>query len=136
MTDPDSELQKLIYETLILDASVSGLIGDRVYDRMPKSGSYPCVTFGPSDVTPDEVDGINSEEITIQLDVWSQDNGRLRPCKVIVGAIKNVLHNAPLSLPTPYALVEIWVEHAQVMLDPDGATAHGIMTVIAMIETH
>lgn len=136
MSDPDSEVQKLIFEALLADAAIAVLVGTRIYDRMPSDGQYPCICFGPSDTVPDDVQGLVADEITIQLDIWSQDNGRLHPCKAITGAVKSALHYAPLSLPAPYALVQIWVHSIRMMLDADGATAHGIVTVIAQVETH
>lgn len=136
MADPDSALQKLIFETLSADATVTALVAGRIYDRAPSEKDYPCIVFGPSDSNPDDAEGVVGEEITVQLDVWTTDNGRLRPCKEIVGAVKSALHYAPLTLPAPYALVQIWVHLTRVMLDQNPALTHGIVQVTAQVETH
>lgn len=127
------ELQTLIYETLVGDADVGALIGDRIYDRMPSDGDYPCVTFGPTDYIDDDSQCITGRIETVQLDCWSRDQGRMRPCKEIADAVKSALHKADLSL-TTNALVEIVVAGVRVFNDADGVTAHGVVTVEAILE--
>ncbi|GAA6190889.1 DUF3168 domain-containing protein [Phaeobacter sp. NW0010-22] len=127
------ELQTLIFETLVADADVGVLIGDRIYDGPPVDREFPCVTFGPDDSTFDELREISTRTETVQLDVWSRDGARLRPCKQICDAIKAALHHADLSLIT-HALVTIEIEGMRAFMDRDGRTAHGVVTVQAQIE--
>jgi hypothetical protein len=127
------ELQTLIYNTLIADAGVSALVDGRVYDGRPKGGKYPCITFGPADTIPEDLEGIEASTETVQLDVWSQDGGRLSPCKEIVAAVKDALHLADLSLAVN-ALVQIRVNGMRVFQDKDGITAHGVITIEADLE--
>lgn len=127
-------LQKAIYDALVADVDVGALIGDRIYDRMPSIGTFPCATFGPTQQLEDDADCITGEEHFIQLDCWSEDQGRLIGCKRIVDAVKAALHGAALSLPDPYALAFMRVTDARVFLDSDGTTAHGVLTVQAVVE--
>ncbi len=127
------ELQALIYSTLIADAGVSALVGEKVFDGRPDETQYPCITFGPMDMSPDDMEGISGREETIQIDIWSRDGGRLRPCKEIADAVKSALHLADLSLATN-CLVKVEVESMRVFLDRDGLTAHGVISVMADIE--
>lgn len=129
-----AELQKVIYEALIADAALGTKIGSRVYDRMPEGGSYPCCTFGPVSEIEDGAECISAVEYSVQLDVWSRDNGRLRPCKEIVDAVRKVLHDADLTMADPYALSFIRVSSTRVFLDRDAITAHGVLTVEAAVE--
>lgn len=128
-----AELQKLIYETLVADVDVGDLVGSRIYDRMPSDGDYPCVTFGPSDAIEDDSECITGQIETVQLDCWSRDQGRMWPCKRIAGAVKSALHKAKLSLAVN-ALVQIRVVSVRVFLDRDNITAHGVVTVEAILE--
>ena len=128
-----AELQTLIYNTLIADAAVQGLISDRVYDGQPDAANYPCVTFGPSDTVPENLAGVDASTEVIQLDVWDRSNGRLRPCKEIMNAVRDALHLADLIL-SVNALVHIEVTGQRVFRDSDGLTAHGIVTVSAELE--
>ncbi len=129
-----AELQETIYNALVADADVGALIGDRIYDAMPSSGSYPCVVFGDSQEVTDDADCYTSEEHFVDLHVWSRDQGRLGPCKIIVSAVKAALHEADLSMDDPYALVEIRVTDTRTFKDQDGITAHGVVSVKALVD--
>lgn len=130
-----SELQKAVFAALVADAAVGALIGDRIYDAMPSDGQYPCVTFGSSQEITDDADCIDGEEHFLQLDVWTRAQGRMKPCKDIVAAVKAALHDQDLTLPDPYAMAFIRVVDTQTMRDADGITAHGVVSVQAMVET-
>ncbi|TMV84479.1 DUF3168 domain-containing protein [Thioclava sp. BHET1] len=136
MLDAASELQKLVYQTLLADAAVAALVADRIFDGIPADAIYPAVSFGPSDFLPQPAAGIVLKEHDLQLDVWCQDQGRKRPCKEIVGAVSAAVDFAPLLLPAPLRLVQIWVRRTQVLDDPDGITTHGIIGLAAQIEEH
>lgn len=135
MASASRELQKTIYNALVADAAVGALVGNRIYDRMPSDGEYPCITFGPADEITDDADCIDGEEHSAQIDVWSRDQGRMGPCKDIVAAAKTALHDANLTIADPFALVFIRVVGTRVFSDSDGITSHGVVTVQAMIET-
>lgn len=129
------EIQQLVESTLKDNAGVSAIVGGRIYDGAPpaKNRTYPDITFGPSDYTPDDADCIVGREETLQLDCWTRDHGRKAQCKRLVDAVKSALHEANLSLAVN-ALVSIRVVLVRVMDDPDGLTAHGVVQVTALIE--
>lgn len=128
-----AELQQLIYDTLVADAAVGSLIGDRIYDGAPSGREFPCITFGPTDSVPDYMECITARTETVQLDVWSRDQGRMRPCKEIMDAVKDALHLVDIELAVN-ALVVIRVVGQRVFMDRDGITAHGVVTVSAELE--
>lgn len=128
------EVQTAIYDALVADSALGALIGDRIYDGAPSGKTFPYLSFGPSQEVTDDADCIDGEEHFIQIDAWSREQARLGPCKDIVAAVKAVLHEAALSLTDPYALAFIRVTSTRTMLDPDGITAHGIITVQAAVE--
>lgn len=127
------ELQVLIFNRLVADAAVHAIVADRIYDGRPKSGSYPCITFGPSDYVPDNLECLTSREETVQIDCWSDDQSRLNPCKKLADAVKASLHDFEGQLATHF-LVEMKVEAVRVFLDQDGIKAHGVVTVTASID--
>lgn len=127
------DLQTLIFERLVADAGVHALVGDRIFDGMPSDSDYPCITFGPSDYSPDDMECISGRDETIQLDCWAVDHGRKRPAKVIADAVKAALHGYEADAGDS-ALVNLLVEAVRVILDADGITAHGIVTVTASLE--
>lgn len=127
-------LQKLIFDTVTADAGVMALVNG-VYDHVPKSPwgeTKAYVSFGPSDVIDDDADCIAAGEHTFQIDCWSRGVGKVG-CRRIVDAVKDALHARDLALPD-HGLVELRVTMRRVFDDPDGRTAHGVVTVAAMIE--
>ena len=129
-----SEFQKAILDALLADAGVGALVGDRIYDGAPSTLGYPCITFGPSEVDVEQIQCVAAQTEALQIDIWSRDKGRMRPCKDIVGAVLAALRAADLSL-TTNALASFEIEGARYMLDPDGISAHGVVTVVAELET-
>lgn len=127
------ELQTRVYETLKADPDVAALVSDRIYDGPPVDGQFPQITFGPTDTTPQNMECIAGRTETFQIDVWSRDEGTLRPCREIMDAVKSALHLADLAL-TTNALVLIEVQGMRAFLDRDGLTAHGVVTVEADLE--
>lgn len=129
-------LQDLVYATLIADASVSNLVGGRIYDNPPEHPDYPYVSFGPADFVEEDVECITVEDHTLQIDVWTRERGSLRGTKDINAAIKSALHEKPLVMPDPHYLVQIRVPRGRAIPDRADNVGHGIMTVEATIEIH
>ena len=129
-----AELQRAVLAALVADAAVQSHVAGRVYDMPPTAVEFPHVSFGPSQEIEADAECIDGEEHFLQLDVWDRSHGRLNPVKRIVSAVKAALHRAELSLPDPYALASIRVTQTRAMLDADGLTAHGIVTVRAEVE--
>lgn len=127
-------LQKLIFDTLAASQAVHAEVADRVYDNVPKTRVFPYLAFGPTQELEDDAECINGEAHAFQIDVWDRSQGRLVNAKKINGIVKGALHEADLNLPDPYALSFIRVTSTRSFLDPDGITAHGVVTVEAAIE--
>ncbi|APE43411.1 hypothetical protein BOO69_08270 [Sulfitobacter alexandrii] len=134
MAAPANELQAAIYQILRADSAVSALVGDGVFDRVPKAGDVPpYITFGPSDEIEADMLCITSAEHSLQIDVWSERQGGFKECKEITYAVKKALHEVEIDLPT-HALVQIRVVRRLHLREPDGITSHGVVTVEADIE--
>lgn len=127
------ELQTAILDALVADAGVGALVGDRIYDGAPSDRQYPCITFGPADSFNEDLTCVDARTETVQLDVWARDQGRMGPCKDICDVVKNALHLANITL-TQHALIRIRTDSIRVFRDPDGLTAHGVVTVEADME--
>lgn len=120
--------QKALFDAL------NGVISAPVYDGVPSAAAFPYVEFGASDFVPDNVDCITGRVETIQIDVWSRNQGKKHPTKVIVDEIYNVLHEQTLTMDDPYACATCDVVLARVMDDPDGITTHGVVQVSVAVE--
>lgn len=132
MASPSAELQTAIYNALVADAGVGALAGDRIHDGRPADGPFPCITFGPSDYTPEDAECITGRVESLQIDCWVRD-ARVRPARELADAVKAALHLANLSLDV-HALALLRVTAVRAFMDPDGITGHGIVTVEATIE--
>lgn len=129
------ELQALIYARLIADAGVTAIVGQRVHDPAPpdEEAVYPFLSFGPSDVVEDDAECITGRVETVQIDCWSRSGGRKLEAKQLADAVKAALHLYD-GEPTENALVEMRVTAIRVFNDPDGLTAHGVVTVQCIVE--
>ena len=136
--DASLEMQAAIVARLKADAPLRALIGDRVYDHVPRTADgkvnavYPYVSFGPEQVLADGWDCQESSEIVLQIDAWSRAVG-FPEVKKIAEAVRRALHEEDLQL-SVNALVSLEFENRRVMRDPDGATSHAAMTFRAIVE--
>jgi hypothetical protein len=131
--DPSLELQKAIVAALKADPAVNAIVAGRVYDGVPANAVKPYVSFGPFQLLPEHADCLNGGEAIIQLDGWAAGPSTVQ-VKQLGAAIANALDFAPLALDLPQQLVELTVEQTQYLRDPDGITAHAVVTLHAFTE--
>lgn len=130
---PYEDLQRAVVDALLADGDVAAIVGTNIFDGRPGE-AYPCITIGPSDYQPDDMDGISAREQALQLDCWVRDpKGRTRPAAALADRVKAALHDAGLALDS-HALALLKVAAVRVMLDADGATGHGVVSLEAIIE--
>lgn len=130
-----NELQALIYDRLVADAGVHAICEDRIIDGQDGKATFPYVSFGPSDAIEDDAECITGRTETIQLDCWSRKSGKFKEVKALADAVKKALHDYDGTL-TVNALVQMRVTGIRYFKDPDGITAHGVVTVECMVEEH
>ena len=141
----DLALQKLIYERLVNDEAVAGLVGDRVHDNVPDCPAHDgdkiplaYITFGPSDAVQAGGDCLMAMAHTQQIDIWSWHPAGFEECKRIGHAVRIALDGYgddedDIQLETG-ATTGIDVDSVRYLTDPDGITRHGIVTVSAIME--
>ena len=141
--DASFELIKAMMDRLKATPSVTALVEQRIYDRVPeeqiRGGNivFPYISLGPDTSVPDDFDCMPGEELTIQWDVWTSGNGEAygtAQCRKVCGAVKRALHDAELTLPTN-ALVSLQFELRRIIDDPNPAISHGVMQFTATVET-
>lgn len=132
MIDPSLALQRAITGTLNADIGLQAVIALRVYDDVPPTAVYPYVSFGPSQITPQDAECITGFEVFLQIDVWSRELG-FEECKAISELVRVALH---LLTATQDALTfEIEHRFTNTNRDPDGITNHGVLSFRAEIDT-
>ena len=136
--DPNYELTKLVMTALKNDTSVSGFVAARVFDRVPSDPKpdFPYISMGPSDTLPDDADCITGEEVSLQIDCWSQGAAEAfgsAEVKKLAGAVKRRLHDVDLAL-AENALVSLCHRVTRIMREPDGVTNHAVLSFTAFVE--
>ncbi|MRG53994.1 DUF3168 domain-containing protein [Phyllobacterium sp. SYP-B3895] len=132
MTSPILELQGAIVARLKADATVSALIGQRIYDAVPATPTFPYVSFGPADEISDDVDCVTGFEITMQIDCWSRSSG-FPEVKRISDAVRAALIGTDLTI-ADNALVYFRHNITRVFRNPDGLTSHAAISFQAFAE--
>jgi hypothetical protein len=132
MTDVALTLQDAIVAALRNDADVTALVGQRIYDRVPPMVEKPYITIGPADVTSNDADCVNGNDVTQQIDVWSVEPG-FAQCKDVGGAVRKCLDK--ITVTQDGLTFEIENRAVRYFMDADGLTAHGVITVQALIDT-
>lgn len=132
MTSPSLELQNAIVARLESDPSVTSLIGQRIFDAVPKGAIFPYVSFGPSDELSDDADCVAGFEITLQIDCWSRSVG-FPDVKRISDAVRKSLTATDLHL-SDNALVLFTHRLTRTFRDPDGLTSHAAISFLAVAE--
>ena len=131
MNTPFEDLQIAVLNALKADTAVNEAVAGRISDGLP--ADYPCITFGPSDFVPVDLDGIDLREQSLQIDCWVRAGQKLWPTAVLADKVKSALHLAELAL-QDHALVKLRVESVRAFMDQDGLTGHGIVILSAEIE--
>ncbi|MCR9240348.1 MAG: DUF3168 domain-containing protein [Rhodobiaceae bacterium] len=127
------ELQKAIHASLVGDASLSSLVGGRVFDRPPQDAAFPFVTLGDTEVEPDGAGSDGAAIHRLALSVWSRARGR-REVKEIMSAVDAALQDASLPM-TGHVLVNLQLERASVSYASDAEALRGRLVFRAYTES-
>ena len=131
--DASLPLQKAIVAALKADAAVTALVGTRIYDaRADECHHALCFVWRVSNVSR-AGRLLGRRSTTIQLDGWALGPSTVE-CKQLGAAIAAALDEKNLTLDAPNVLVELAHDDTLYAREPDGITAHAIVTVTAHTE--
>lgn len=120
-------------------------VGPRVYDDPPQNVVFPWLEIGDRQVIPDDAtsnvtlggsdDGV---EDYFDLHVWSRGSppapgkpakkSGKQECNEIIDALHGLLHQQTLTI-TGRTSALMWITNVRVLLDPDGMTRHGVVSL-------
>lgn len=124
----ENALQAAIYTRL------SGYAGmPTVYDDVPENAAYPYIAIGEDTFVPWDTDDSVGTECTITLHVWSTARGK-REAKAILGLMYDALHRYNLQV-EGYEMLTLEFDFADVILDADGLTRHGVARYRTFLES-
>lgn len=132
MTHPATALQQAVFAALAADAGLAALVGDRIFDAVPRAATFPFVSFGAATAADWSTGTDTGSEHRLTVNIWSRAGGR-QESWAIGARIDAALHDQPLAL-EDHGLVNLRRELAEVRLDPDGLTWHGVFRFRAVTE--
>lgn len=125
--------QKFARASLAADAGVTALVpANHIVDANARPEVYPRINLGEDQELPaDDVVGRYTNLVST-FHVWSREPG-LAVAKAIADAIKRALRLQLWTLGN-YRCIDCKFQTARFIRDPDGLTAHGIVTFESVIE--
>jgi hypothetical protein len=128
------EIQKAIVALLATSAQLKALIGDppRIFDSVPHDPTFPYVTMGDAQELVDSADQIEGQELFLDLHVWSRAKGKVE-AKQIAALLRGLLIDPNFAF-AQGAFVFGEVTDVRHLTDPDGLTAHTVLTFQALTE--
>ncbi len=152
--DATFDWQAALRSALAADAALAALVGidpmsgaTKVFNRPPAHVALPYVSFGDTSQRAFSTSDSYGQEILTDVHCWAmrQSDGNQSPstatARQMLARIEAIVHmqpdfsgdRAPLTVPGRNLLVAQVVERSQLVLDPDGETNHGFLTVAALI---
>lgn len=119
-------LQTALYG--VLDTALT----ESVYSQanVPDNTDDRYVVIGNTTAIEWDTDGSTGFECTATIHAWdtSSDNRSFVPINTVMGNIYDTLHRADYAV-VGYNMIGTDVESMEPMMDPDGVTKHGVVTV-------
>lgn len=104
-----------------------------VYDQVPENAAMPYIAMGEMEAR-DWSDKINpGQEVTSTIHIWSSYPGRKEAAQ-IMDEIISTLTSSPLSLEGGFRAVVSALDLAEIIVDIDGITRHGVIRFKYKIE--
>jgi hypothetical protein len=138
MTSPAKELQGAIVSRLKSTGAVTAIVGQRIYDHVPRStagdvsATFPFVGFANWQEITDNADCIDGFQVFFDLDCWSRVLG-FPQVHDLSDAVRAALVDTEITL-SSNALVYLESRENRVFRDPDGLTSHAVLTFEAFVE--
>ena len=127
-------LQIALRERLISTAAVTALVpAASILDRNQRPAPLPSIILGESQALEIGRDTDRKRTRVIHtVHVWNREPG-LAGVQEIAGNMREALNWQRLQLAAPYQCVTARVSSIRALRDPDGETAHAVVTVEALI---
>lgn len=93
MAEPSLALQAHVVALLRGDSAVTGMVGQRIFDRVPASAMMPYIAMTGWQTISEDADCFDVSEVFFDVQCFSTDVGRPEVTR-IAGAVKAALHRA------------------------------------------
>lgn len=135
MSDPSNAMQAAIYAALTADAAVLAALGsaDNVFDRVPDPPVFPQIRIGEQLCNGDDHGCGQAWELFETVHIFARSRAPRADVNTIAAAVRAVMVEGALS-PAGFSIVEAQFENLRTMMERDGLTAHGVLTVRYLID--
>lgn len=121
--------QKAIRGRLVATAAVTSLVPvDSILDRNARPNPDPSIIIGEDQEVDQSRIARNVVRVFSTLHLWKKELG-LAGVKAIAGAIRTAVHSSPLAPMDGWHFGDAYVSSTRFLRDPDGETAHGVVTI-------
>lgn len=128
-------IQVAIRSRLVTTPEVTALVpAGNILDRSARPIIDPSIIIGEGQMV-DEGDTIDRTRMRVYstVHIWKQEVG-LREVKAIAWAIRTAMRRGRLELGSKFHCVDCFVSSNRAIRDPDGETAHAIVTIETVAE--
>ena len=127
---PETAFQNAILDRLRGDAHVQAALGNpaRIYAIAPNGARFPYLSTGRGESEPADASGANLIDHRLTLHLWGRRDD-MDALKDAAGAVRAALHQADLTLASPYTCILCRVVYADLFTGADGRTLHGVVRV-------
>ncbi|ORE89746.1 DUF3168 domain-containing protein [Aurantimonas sp. 22II-16-19i] len=114
-------------------AVTEALEGRPLLDGPAIGQKKPYASYGPSEIVPLDADCVAGAEVTLQIDVWSAGIAGQGEAEQVSAAVGRAIHGADVPLDGA-RLVDLRVTRIRILTDSDALTAHGVLTIRALMD--
>ncbi len=126
-------VQKAIRARLVATASVLEVVpAANILDRNSRPAPDPSIVLGEDQVVDEGRIARNVVRVYSTLHIWKREPG-LVGVKAIAGAIRTAVRGLHNFAETPYQFGDCLVSSERFLRDPDGETAHGVVTIETLV---
>jgi hypothetical protein len=127
--DAGAAVQQAVFQAL----TAAPPIGAGVFDRVPENAAYPQIEITGSTQRDWSHAVVRGEQITVEIHIWSRYNGFME-ARALMAEVRRRLDLQPLVLPVDgMNLVDMMYTTADLMMDVDTMTRHGILRFNATV---
>jgi len=126
-------VQKALRARLIATSAVTALVPiGNILDRNSRPAPDPSIVLGEDQLVDAGFVDRSPARVYSTLHLWMQEAG-LTGVKSIAGAIRASVRSSRLGSVDGYAFGDCMVSQERYLRDPDGETAHGVVTVETLV---
>lgn len=129
----DLAVQKAVRQRLVATGAVTALVpASSILDVNQRPAPVPSIIIGEGMAMEGDRIDRRDQRVILDLHVWKKEEG-LEGVKAIAGAIRKAVGLLKIQQTDGFHFADCRVTRHRFMRDPDGETAHGVVTVEALV---